>query len=55
MWIGANRSIGEKFQEIIWPEKGFKMLGIYFSYHEDKAQRRNFDSRYAEMNNTLSK
>ena len=55
MWIGANRSIGEKFQEIIWPEKGIKILGIYFSYDEDEAQRRNFDSRYAEMNNTLSK
>ena len=30
-------------------------MGIYFSYDEDEAQRRNFDSRYAEMNNTLSK
>ena len=30
MWIGANRNIGEKFQEIIWPEKGIKILGINF-------------------------
>ena len=30
MWIGANRSIGEKCQEIIWPEKGIKILGNLF-------------------------
>ena len=47
--------MGEKIQEIIWPEKGIQILGIYFSFDVDEAQKGNFDSRYAEMKNTLSK
>ena len=55
MWIGKNRHLGQKERGVTWPEKGIKVLGIYFSYDLEEVKRNNFDARLIEMKNTLAK
>ena len=55
MWIGKNCHLGEKDSAILWPEKGIKVLGIFFSYDVEEAKKRNFESRINEMRMVLDK
>ena len=55
MWIGKNSHLGEKERGVTCPEKGIKVLGIYFSYDLEEVKRKNFDLRLIKMKNTLAK
>ena len=54
MWLGACKHNTSTPFDIAWPSEPIYALGIYFSYDEDEAFKKNFEQKLLSMKNLLS-
>ncbi len=54
LWLGSKRFCRDKPFNILWPDEPVKALGVYFSYNEDAAMEKNFDSKIKKLRSILN-